>query len=115
MPLRSLSGDFNGSLEAPPSYELILSPQEFEQKAANVAEQTAAESLHVSGPADTGKGRKLYYDEFEGWDDAKFEAAAAAYKARLARQQATASGGSSSTTMAAPSSTCMFFVTLCLS
>jgi hypothetical protein len=110
MPLRSLSGDFNGTLEAPPSYDLVLSPQEFEQKAADVAEQSANEGPHVSGPADTGKGRNLNYDEFEGWDDAKFEAAAAAYRARLARQQATASGGTSPTKMATPSSTCMFIL-----
>ena len=110
MPLRSLSGDFNGPLEAPPSYDLVLSPQEFEQKAADVAEQTTAESSHVSWPGDTGKGKKLNYDNFEDWDDARFEAAAAAYKARLARQQATARGGSSSTTMATPSSTCMFLL-----
>lgn len=112
MPHRSFSGDFTGSAEAPPSYDHILSQQEFEQKAANVAEQTAAEAYRVSGPADRGKEKRTEYSEFEDWDDAKFEAAAAAYRARLARQAASSGGAGSSSqpTSTSSSSACMFLI-----
>lgn len=110
MPVRSLSGEFSGSAEAPPpSYEQFLTVHEFEQKAQQVAETTVHEGL--SGPVEKqrfesahGKGREEF-GEFEDWDDEKFERAAKAYQARLALQQQQSTGGSMST---AGSSSCTF-------
>ncbi|KAG8826993.1 hypothetical protein FRC19_006231 [Serendipita sp. 401] len=74
--------------EALPAYESVLTEQEFEQKATAVAEDSARnDHLLVSGPAERGKQRAGTYDEFEDWDDARFEAAAAAYRARQQAKQ----------------------------
>ncbi|PVG03523.1 hypothetical protein CPB86DRAFT_779239 [Serendipita vermifera] len=98
MPPRVALEAYLGSGEAPPSYDVALTPQEFEQKAARVAEETSRADYYDSGSGKAGKLKQTQYDEFEDWDDAKFEAAAAAYQARLARQRqaANAASGSSS-------------------
>lgn len=101
MPQRTMPGASWGQTEAPPSYENALTPLEFEQKTASVVQQSLQEVRHHdSGPADNGKKRATEFNEFEDWDDAKFEAAAAAYRARQARQQknTSSSGGTSSST-----------------
>jgi hypothetical protein len=107
MPQRSLSGDFgSGSGEAPPSYDTSFTPEEFEAKAAAVAEESRVNhgkqrAVEDSGPSHVPNGGSGDYDEFEDWDDAKFAAAAAAYQLRLARMQQSASPhtASSSTSM----------------
>lgn len=107
----SLSGDFWGQGEALPTYETAFTPQEFEAKAAAVAEQTRIEvtdgkkkAFHDSGPSQA-TGPQSKFSEFEDWDDAKFEAAAAAYQQRRMQQQ---QGASSSTPLTASSSHSMF-------
>jgi hypothetical protein len=97
MPQRSLFGDFGfGSGEAPPSYDTSFTPEEFEAKAAAVAEETRLNhgkqrAVEESGPSQGPTGSSNNYDEFEDWDDARFEAAAAAYQLRQARMQQSAS------------------------
>ncbi|KAG8832130.1 hypothetical protein FRC17_001963 [Serendipita sp. 399] len=81
---QKLMNDSWGHPEGPPAYESILSVEEFEQKATSVAEESARND---SGPAERGKQRASEFSEFEDWDDAKFEAAAAAYRARQAAKQ----------------------------
>ena len=97
MQRRSLSGDFGfGSGEDLPSYDTSFTPEEFEAKAAAVAEETRVNhgkqrAVEESGPSQGLKGSSSNYDEFEDWDDARFEAAAAAYQLRQARMQQSAS------------------------
>jgi hypothetical protein len=96
MPPRVALDAYLGPGEAPPSYDVAMTPQEFEQKAARVAEETSRADLYDSGASKAGKFKQTQYDEFEDWDDAKFEAAAAAYQARLARQRQAANAASTS-------------------
>jgi hypothetical protein len=107
MPQRSLSGDFGfGSGEEPPSYDTSFTPEEFEAKAAAVAEETRVNhgkqrAVEESGPSQGPTGTSNKYDEFEDWDDAKFEAAAAAYQLRQARMQQSASSRPASSSASA--------------
>ena len=103
----SLSGDFWGQGEALPSYDTAFTPQEFEAKAEAVAEQTRPQVsegksalFQDSGPSLGSNPKSAYHNEFEDWDDAKFEAAAAAYQQRRMQQQ----GAGSSTQPTASSS-----------
>jgi len=105
MPQRSLSRDFGiPSGDAPPSYDISITLEEFEAKAVTVAEETRVNhgkqrAQEESGPSEGTTSASNDYGEFEDWDDAKFEAAAAAYQLRLARMKdgADSQNASSST------------------